>query len=447
MTDQSATTSAGPAATASANTANAKDSRRVIVATFLGTTVEWYDFFLYAASAALIFGPQFFPEGDPVAAQIGAFATFAFGFISRPLGGLLAGHFGDKVGRKGMLVLSLLVMGLATAIIGVLPTFEQVGLWAPVLLTLLRLAQGLGVGAEWGGAVTMAVEHAPPHRKALYGAAPMIGLPAGLMLSNLMLIVLGAVTGPNFTTWGWRIAFIFSLVLVAVGVWTRYRLNESPVFEKALTEEKPKSVPFLSVLRHYFVPLICTIFISGVPSILAYLVLTWALSFGTTDIGYTRDSLLWIGIICCVIQLIMIPTLAMLVDKWNPRIVGIIGAIVMAVTSLTFFPLFETGNIVLAAIGTILAHASTSVVWAVVPSILSRAFPGRVRYSGVSMAYQFGAIVGGGFAPMIATALLAATGTTISVAIYSVIASVVMLLSIVGLYVYYKARNNEPDWD
>jgi predicted MFS family arabinose efflux permease len=423
-----------------------RESRRIIWATFLGTTVEWYDFYIYAACAALVFGPQFFPGGDPVAGQIGAFATFAFGFVSRPLGGMLAGHFGDRLGRKRMLVLSLLIMGVATTLVGLLPTYEQIGITAPILLTVLRLMQGLGVGAEWGGAVTMAIEHAPPKRKALYGAAPIIGLPAGLLLSNLMLITLGVLTGPNFTTWGWRIAFVFSFALVIIGLWVRHGVSESPEFQSDANRQ-PKTYPFLSVLRHYTVPLICTISIAGVPAIPSYLVLTWALSYGTTNLGYERNELLLIGIICCLAQMIAIPLLALRVDKGNPRTLAVVGAGIMALTMLAFFPLFETGNIFLAGLATLLVHGSTYLPWALVSPMLGRAFPSAVRYTGVSMAYQFGAILGGGFAPMIATALLASSGATWPVALYVVGACAVMLLGVVGLSVYYRIRGNEPDWD
>ncbi len=405
-----------------------KEARRVVGATFLGTTIEWYDFFLYAASAALIFGPQFFPSDDPTASQIGAFATFTFGFIARPIGGILAGHFGDRIGRKNMLVLSLYLMGGATVLIGLIPTFEDIGIWAPVLLTVLRLIQGLGVGAEWGGAVTMAIEHAPADKRSLYGAAPTMGLPAGLMLANLMLIILMAATGPAFQEWGWRIAFVISFVLVLVGIWARRRLGESPLFEESVKNE-PTKVPFLEVFKSFTPQLLLTIFVAGVPSILSYIVLTWALSYGTVQVGYTQSSLLWIGIACCVLQIIMLPLLARRADRTGLTRMAVLGAVLMAVTALLFFPLFNTGNIWLAALATIMAHASTSFAWSVVPPILTQAFPAHIRYSGISMAYQFGAIVGGGFAPLIATSLLAQTGTSWSVAIYVVVAALIMLVS------------------
>ncbi|MGO1770513.1 MAG: MFS transporter [Microbacterium sp.] len=422
----------------------ARESRRVVSATFLGTTMEWYDFFLYAASAAFVFAPQFFPADDPTASQIGAFATFAFGFIARPLGGILAGHFGDRIGRKRMLILSLYLMGGATVLIGFIPNFATIGIWAPILLCALRLVQGLGVGAEWGGAVTMAIEHAPARKRALYGAAPTVGLPAGLGLANLMLIVLMALTGDAFAEWGWRIAFIASAVLVVIGLWSRKRLGESPLFEESV-KKAPARVPLVQVLARHLPQLLLTIVVAGVPSILSYIVLTWALDYGGRVLGfYDTNSLLWIGIVCCALQIVMIPFLARAADRTGLVRWGVIGAILMAVTSFAYFLLFDTGNLWLAAIGTLLAHASTSFAWAVVPPLLTRAFPGAVRYTGISMAYQFGAIVGGGFAPLIATTLLASTGWSMSVAIYVGGASIVMLGCVLALARFRVHQDTAP---
>lgn len=421
--------------------ARGNEARRVVWATFLGTTIEWYDFFLYAACAALVFGPQFFPADNPTAGQLGAFATFAVGFLIRPLGGALAGHFGDRIGRKKMLVLSLMVMGIATVLVGLIPTFEQIGIWAPVLLIVMRLFQGLGVGAEWGGAVTMAVEHAPENKKSLYGAAPMAGLPAGLLLANLALIILIAVTGANFTTWGWRVAFLFSFVLILVGVWSRKQLGESPLFEES-AKKAPVRVPLVTLFKEHKLALVCTVFIAGVPGILSYLVLTWALTYGTTVVGYERQVLLWIGIAVCLIQIVMLPWLASLADKSSYLRMSMIGAGAMAVTAVVFFPLFSTGNVLLAVIATVVAHASTTLVWAVVPSILTNAFPVEIRYTGISMAYQFGGIIGGGIAPLIATALLASTGSTMPVSLYVVVACAVMFVSILVLRRYRGSIDN-----
>lgn len=427
-----------PVAHAQTSTHKPGEARRVVWATFLGTTIEWYDFFLYAACAALVFGPQFFPAADPIAGQLGAFATFAVGFLVRPLGGALAGHFGDRIGRKRMLVVSLFVMGISTVLVGLIPNFQQIGIWAPVLLTVMRLCQGIGVGAEWGGAVTMAVEHAPENKKSLYGAAPMAGLPAGLLLANLALVILIATTGPNFTTWGWRVAFLFSFLLILVGIWSRKRVGESPLFEESV-KKAPVRVPLGVLLREHKLALVCTVFIAGVPGILSYLVLTWALTYGTATIGYDRQALLWIGIGVCVLQVIMLPWLASLADRSSYLRMSMIGAVVMAITALIFFPLFNTGNVLLALVATVVAHASTTIAWAVVPPILTGAFPVEIRYTGISMAYQIGGIIGGGVAPLIATAILARSGNTTLVALYVVVACAVMLASILVLRRYRRS--------
>jgi MFS family permease len=401
---------------------------KVVFATFIGSAIEWYDFFLYAACAALVFGPQFFPAGNDTAAQLGAFATFTFGFIARPLGGIIAGHLGDRIGRKKMLVLSLYVMGAATVLVGCVPNFAAIGVWAPILLVILRLAQGLGVGAEWGGAASMAIENAPANRRALYGAMPTIGLPAGILLSNLMLILLQKTTGANFLEWGWRIAFLFSIILVVVGQWARRALEESPVFEQSV-KEKPASVPLLQVLRHYALPLLLTIFIAGIPSIGSYIAVTWSLSWGTTGFGYAATTMLWIGIACSVLQMIMVPALSAWADRIGLTILVVLGGILTVITSFVFIEFFRSGNIGLAATGTILLHASTSFAWAAVPPLLTRSFPNSMRYTGISLAYQLGAIVGGGLAPLIATSIIANTGQPIFVAVYVSVAALVMIAS------------------
>ena len=446
---ESPTAAASPPAsdTTAAASLSRAEGRKVVLATFIGTTVEWYDFYLYASCTALIFGPQFFPSDDPAVAQIAAFATFALGSVAKPFGGLIAGHFGDRLGRKGMLVLSLFVMGIATALIAVLPTYAQIGVAAPAILTVLRLIQGIGVGAEWGGALTMAVESAPQHRKALYSVAPVLGLPAGLLLSNVVLIALGALTGPAFTAWGWRIAFALSLALVFIGLWTRRTMPESPVFEKTVEQGERRSLPLFDVIRRYPVPLLLTMIIAAVPGIPATLVLTWSLNYGTTEIGYGRNALLGIVALSCAIQLLALPWLASLADRHNPRRLAVIGALTMIAACLVFFPLFTSGHVWLAGLGTILVHASTFLPLVLIPPILTRAFPGAVRYTGVSLAYQLGGVFGGGLVPVIAASLLTSTGSTTPITLYMVISCAALALSAIALGVHYRIHRNEPDWD
>lgn len=403
-----------------------QQARKVVWATFIGTTVEWYDFYIYAVCAALIFGPQFFPSESSTASQLAAFATFAVGFVARPVGGFIAGHFGDRLGRKKMLVVSLLVMGTATVFVGLVPNYQTAGIWAPILLTALRLVQGLGVGAEWGGAVTMAVEFAPPKKRALYGVAPMMGSPAGLMLTNLMLLLLMTTTGEAFVEWGWRIAFLASIVLIGVGLYVRRSVEESPLFELA-AEKQPARIPFFELIREHKLSLLRTMFIAGVPGILSFLVLTWALSYGTRTVGYSRDELLWVGVAVCGLQLVLLPLLASHADRRGHRGMAVISAVAMAIAGVTFFPLFDTGSVGLAFVATALASAATMFAWAVVPPILSEAFPVRIRYTGISMAYQLGSVACGGLAPFIATFLYAETGNTVSVSLYVVGGCLVML--------------------
>lgn len=404
---------------------NASEARRVAVATFIGTTLEWYDFFLYAACAALVFGPLFFPAANPLAGQLGALATFAVGFVARPLGGAIAGHFGDRVGRKNMLVVTLLIMGVATVGVGLLPTYASAGLVAPVLLIVLRIAQGLAMGGEWGGAVAMAVEHAPPGRRAFYASAPMMGTPAGLILANVVLLALVAGTGENFVVWGWRIGFLASIVLVLVGLYARRTLAESPLFEEEVAAE-PERVPALQILRRHPGALLTTLVVAGVPGISTYMVLTYALTYGTTVVGYSRSALLWVGILVSLGQLVLLPFMARIGDRSGTLRLVLIGAALQAVTGLLFFPLLDTGNLAVAALASVLAVVSTVLTFAAIPTILTQQFPARVRYTGISLAYQLGSIVGGGIAPITATAIFAATGASIWIGVYMAAANVVM---------------------
>jgi MFS family permease len=401
--------------------------RTVAAATFVGTTLEWYDFYLYAACAALVFGPLFFPSADPLAGQLGALATFAVGFMARPLGGAVAGHFGDRWGRKRMLVITLMVMGLATVAVGVLPTYDSAGALAPVLLVILRILQGLAMGGEWGGAVSMAVEHAPPHRRAFYASAPMMGSPAGLILANLVLLGLIAATGESFTTWGWRLGFLSSVVLVLVGIYVRRQVSESPLFDDQVASE-PERIPLVQVVRRHPGALLKTLVVAGVPGISTYMVLTYALTYGTTVVGYSRLSLLVAGIAVCAVQLVLLPLVARIGDKSGTRRLVLVGTGLQGLAALLFFPLFDTGNFAIAVVVSVVAVVPTVFTYAALPTVLSEQFPTKVRYTGISMAYQLGAIVGGGIAPIIATTIFAASGVSFLIGVYMAAANVVMLL-------------------
>ncbi|ULR48334.1 MFS transporter [Streptomyces deccanensis] len=404
----------------------ARDARRVVLATFIGTTLEWYDFFVYALCAVLVFGPLYFPTGDPVVGQLGAMATLTVGFVARPLGGVIAGHFGDRIGRKRMLVVTLLIMGISTVCVGLVPTYAQIGVWAPALLVVLRIVQGLAMGGEWGGAVSMAIEHAPPNRRALYASAPAVGPAFALVLSNLVLIGLEAATGDAFTVWGWRIAFVSSVVLIVIGMLARRKLSESPLFEASVARE-PEAVPVLEVLRSHGGTLLKTLIVAGVPGISTYIVQTYSLTYGTSAVGYSRSSLLWIAMTCGVVAIPAVIYFARLADRVGLRPVLVAGAAMQGLTALLLFPLFDSGNLMLAMLGGVLVVTSSCLSFACIPALLTENFPPKIRYTGISLAYQLGSIVGGGLAPIIATAIFTESGKSWLIGVYMASANVVAL--------------------
>ncbi|MDF2050442.1 MFS transporter [Arthrobacter sp. Cr_A7] len=408
-----------------------REARKVFFASFIGTTFEYYDFIIYGAAAALIFGPQFFPTGDPTVSQLAAFSTFAVGFVTRPLGGIIAGHFGDRIGRKRILTLSLLTMGLSTIAVGFLPNYSQIGVAAPIILVVLRLIQGLAVGAEWGGAALMAVEHAPAKRRSFYGSAPQIGVPAGSVLANIVLLALVAVTGTQFDAWGWRIAFILSVVLVVIGLIIRNNLHESPLFAQA-AKVKTARVPILSVLRNYPVSVLLTLFGNASAAAVGYLILTFILSYGTAPkIGYSRDQILTIIIISGLIWTASMPVMGLLADRFGRLKIMITGICVQFLAVLAFFPLFNTGVIALAILACTIGLVANAASYASLPSMFSDLFPTNLRYSGISLGFQFGAIVGGGLMPIIATAVFAATGNSLFIGIYLAALTALTALAIV----------------
>ncbi|GAA5166268.1 MULTISPECIES: MFS transporter [Amycolatopsis] len=394
-----------------------REARKVATASFLGTTIEWYDFFLYGAAAALVFGPQFFPVGNPVVSQLGSFATFAIGFLTRPLGGVIAGHFGDRLGRKRILILSLLVMGGSTVLVGLLPNYAQIGVAAPVLLVLLRLAQGLAVGAEWGGAALMAVEHAPPKRRALYGSSTQLGVPAGAILSNLMMLVLSWLTGPAFTDWGWRIGFVSSIVLVVYGLVVRRRLTESPLFTRAV-RTGPARVPLLDVLRRYPAGVVTAVLATAASSAIGYTVLTFTLSYAPKADGFTRNDVLLMGILASLVQIFAMAWAGSVADRFGRRRTMVIGTVLQVAASLLLFPLLDTRVWVLALLACTFGAASNVAQYAPLPAVMSDLFPTNVRYTGSSLGYQIGGIVGGSFAPIIATGILAGSGSSFLIGVY-----------------------------
>jgi MFS transporter, MHS family, shikimate and dehydroshikimate transport protein len=407
--------------------------RLVAFASFIGTTIEWYDFFLYGTFAALVFNQLFFPTFDPVAGTLASFATYSIGFVARPVGGIVIGHFGDKVGRKSMLVLTLVVMGVATFLIGLLPTYEAIGWWAPLLLVLLRMAQGFGVGGEWGGAVLMAVEHAPAGKRGFYGSWPQVGVPAGLILANaVFLLVSSQLSDDQFLAWGWRVPFLISILLVVVGMVIRVRILETPAFEKAREETGQVRQPLIEVLKRHPKEVLLAMGARFAENGAFYIYSAFVLVYGTQHVKMDRSVVLNAILLGSALELVAIPFFGALSDRLGRRPVYLFGAIVTGLFAFPFFWLLDTGMpsyVALAlTIAFVLSHAA---MYGPQGAFLSELFGTRVRYSGASLGTQLASVFAGGLAPLIATWLLSDYGTS-AVALYVIGMAVVTVISVLA---------------
>ncbi|WP_426512180.1 MFS transporter [Dactylosporangium sp. McL0621] len=393
--------------------------RRVILAALVGTSLEWYDFFLYGSAAALVFGKLFFPSFASMTATLLAFATYAVGFVARPLGGIVFGHFGDRAGRKGVLVVTLVLMGGATFAIGLLPTYATWGAAAPILLVTLRFLQGLGLGGEWGGAVVMTMEHGSDERRGLNASWPQVGVPAGNLLAAGVLWVLNAVqSDAAFLSWGWRLPFLLSGVLVLVGLWIRFAVAESPQFAEVRTTAEAARMPLVEVLVKHPRSLLVAMAARIGTDVAFYVFTLYVLTYVTGTVKLPRGVALSAVLIGSALQLVLIPLFGALSDRVGRRPVYAAGAIGAALWAFAFFPLLDTGNraaIVLAVVVALVAHAA---MYGPQAAFVAEQFAARLRYSGASMGYQIAGIFGGALAPIIAVKLVASTGTALSVSIY-----------------------------
>ncbi|PRW64566.1 MFS transporter [Actinopolyspora mortivallis] len=394
-------------------------SRRVAFASLIGTTIEWYDFFIYGTAASLVFNKLFFPNYDPVVGALAAFASFAVGFLARPLGGVIFSHFGDRLGRKPMLIWSLMLMGVATILIGALPAYEHIGIWAPILLVTLRFAQGIGVGGEWGGAALMAVEHAPANRRGFYGAWPQVGVPAGLLLGNTTFsIVSASVTDEQFHAWGWRIPFLFSALLIVLGFFIRLSISESPVFEKVMNTKEKVRVPVLEALRsHPRTILLATGTFLGTHATF-YVTSTWLVFYTTEEGLFERTTVLNANSLLSFVDIPFMILFGLLSDYLGRRRMILGGMAVMALFALPYMLLVDTGSITLYLLGGMILQLCRTSVYGPQSAYFSELFSTRLRYSGISISYQLASILGGGIAPMICTWLYASTNSPVAIAGY-----------------------------
>ncbi|GAA1771223.1 MFS transporter [Kocuria aegyptia] len=405
-----------------------KESRKVAVGSFVGTTIEWYDYYLYGTAAALIFPAVFFPEDDPAIGVVKAFATYAVGFAARPLGGFIFGHYGDRIGRKTMLMLSLILMGVSTFLIGLLPSYDAIGLWAPALLCLMRLIQGFAVGGEWGSAVVMAVEHAPKGRRGLFGSFPQLGVPAGLLISSGVFALISNGLGQEaFTAWGWRIPFLLSAVLIIVGIVIRMAVAESPVFQELLDTDTRAEKPSREVIVHHWRNLLLTIGMKMFQNAVFYIYTVFMLA-------YIRDSLemdYQVGLnavmISSVVGFLTIPGWSWLSDKVGRKPVYLAGCVLGTLYFPFIFVIADTHSVLWVTLGMVIgANFLHDMVYGPQAVYFSELFGSKVRLSGASIGYQVGAMLSGGLAPLIAASLLAAQeGATWGISLYIVALGVI----------------------
>ncbi len=407
--------------------------RRVALASAIGTTIEWYDYFAYSTATALVFNKLFFPSLSPASGTLAAFATLGVGFVARPLGGIVWGHFGDRVGRKAMLVASLVLMGLATAGVGVLPTYHQAGVIAPVLLVVLRVLQGVSAGGEWGGAALMAVEHAPEGKRGRYGSFSQIGVPAGLILAQLVFFAVNnSLSSDDFRSWGWRIPFLVSLVLVAVGLVIRLRVEESPVFAKLRSSGERSRLPIVEVLRARPKQVLAAAVSFIANTALGYIFFAYLLSYGTSVLKLPSTTMLVVVIVGSVVWLVSIVAAAIWSDSVGRKPVYLAGSVLLVVWSIPFFLLVDTAQPWLLIVAVVVLNVGLGATYGPQSALFSELFESRFRYSGSSFAYAVGAVLGGGFAPLIAAALQSSTGTSLYVSLYMVGVGVLSLLAVLA---------------
>jgi len=404
--------------------------RKAVIASTIGTTIEWYDFFLYGTAAGLIFGKLYFPNQDPLTATLAAFGTYFIGFVGRPIGAAIFGRYGDRIGRKGTLIATLLCMGIATFLIAFVPTYESIGIWGAVILTILRMLQGIGVGGEWGGSVLLAMEWSRHHgQRGLVASWPQFGVPCGLFLANLAVLVFSQMSGDQFAAWGWRIPFALSIILVGIGLWIRLGILETPVFQQLLKENKIERAPVIAVIKMQPMQIILSALLRMSEQAPFYIFTAFIFAYAVGTLHMSRDLILTAVLVASCVSFITIPLSGHISDRIGRRKMYLIGALTTGLFGFLYFGMVDTAIPSLVFIAIVLSLIPHDMQYGPQAALIAEAFTPRLRYSGASLGYQLASVIAGGPAPLIATALFAAYHSGYAISIYIAACAVVTLIS------------------
>ena len=421
--------------------------RRAVIAATVGTAIEWYDFFLYSVVTGLVFAQLYFPKSDPLVGTLEAFTIYAVGFLARPIGAAIFGHFGDRIGRKSTLIATLLVMGIATFLVALVPTYEQIGIWGAVILTVLRFIQGIGVGGEWGGSVLMAMEWARSNRSRGFLASwPQFGVPCGLFLANLAVLVVSRMSGEQFLHWGWRVPFLFSLILVAVGLYIRLGILETPVFARILAERRVERAPIREVLRRHPREIVLSMFARMAEQAPFYIFTAFVFAYGVGTLKLPRDFLLVSVLSASVVSFVSIPLFGHISDLIGRTKMYMLGAVVTGVFGFIYFGMLGSGNRILIFLAIVLSLIPHDMLYGPQAALIAESFKGRVRYSGASLGYQLASVIAGGPAPFIAAWLFARYQSAYAIGVYIAACGVVSVLA-TSRMTDYAGKDLEGDFE
>ncbi len=425
---------------------HARQLRRAIVASTVGTTIEWYDFFLYSTVTGLVFAKLYFPQSDPLVGTLQAFLVYAVGFVARPVGAAIFGHYGDRIGRKSTLIATLLLMGVATFLVALVPTYASIGIWGAVLLTLVRFIQGVGVGGEWGGSVLLAMEWSRSNaHRGFVASWPQLGVPAGLFLANLAVLVFSALSGDQFVTWGWRVPFLLSIFLVALGLWIRLGILETPIFRRLVEENRIERAPMIEVWRRQPREILVSAFARMAENAPFYVFTAFVFSYGVSALKVSRDLLLFSMLAGSLLSLVTVPLSGYLSDRFGRRRVYIIGAVLTGLYGFLYFALLDTVMpfwIFIAIVASLIPH---DIMYGPQAALIAESFAGRLRYSGASLGYQLASIFAGGPAPLIATALFASYKSGYAIAWYIFACGVISVVATLMLKDYTNRDISDDD--